>query len=390
MTQVRGFVKENRASLTRNISGLNRISKTLVKQRDALDKTLTYAPAALNNLYLAGNVKQGTLDTRDNIGELLGQLQDDPAATLCTLIGQANPPGGVCSQLSAIRGASPRAPALSGSRRPDARARGRAHRPVHGRTRGGDSDEAPSTARAPPRSLAALLAGALVLSGCSVYDVPLPGGADTGKNPMKVTLMFRDVLDLVPQSTVKVDDVTVGKVKSIKLKGYVAEVDVEVPGDLKLPENTTAQIRQTSLLGEKFIQLDRPREPRQRPALQQRRDRARPHRSQPRGRRGLRRARPAAQRRWRRPAQDHRLRAEQRLHRARGRGALGPDPDPHLHGPARREQGVHRRGAGEHQPPGRGDPQAGRHHQERAGRHPRRPALGRTVSAPTWSSCSRP
>ena len=114
MVQVRGFVKENRSSLTRNISGLNRISKTLVKQRDALDKTLTYAPAALNNLYLAGNVKEGTLDTRDNVGELLGQLQDDPAATLCTLIGQANPPGGVCSQLSAIRGASPRAPALTG------------------------------------------------------------------------------------------------------------------------------------------------------------------------------------------------------------------------------------------------------------------------------------
>jgi phospholipid/cholesterol/gamma-HCH transport system substrate-binding protein len=109
--------------------------------------------------------------------------------------------------------------------------------------------------------LVGLLSGVLVLSGCSVYDVPLPGGADTGKNPLKLTLMFRDVLDLVPQSTVKIDDVTVGKVKSIKLKGYVAEVSVEVPGDVKLPSNTTAQIRQTSLLGEKFIALDRPENP---------------------------------------------------------------------------------------------------------------------------------
>ena len=40
MVQVRGFVKENRGSLTRNIAGLNRISKVLVKRRDALDKTL--------------------------------------------------------------------------------------------------------------------------------------------------------------------------------------------------------------------------------------------------------------------------------------------------------------------------------------------------------------
>jgi phospholipid/cholesterol/gamma-HCH transport system substrate-binding protein len=90
MTQVRSFVKENRASLTSNISGLNKISKTLVKQRAALDKTLQYAPAALNNLYLAGNVKQGTLDTRDDAGELTNQLQSNPAAVLCTLAGQAN------------------------------------------------------------------------------------------------------------------------------------------------------------------------------------------------------------------------------------------------------------------------------------------------------------
>ena len=68
MVQVRGFVKENRGSLTRNIAGLNRVSKVLVKRRDVLDQTLRYAPAALNNLYLAGNQKQGTLDTRDNAG----------------------------------------------------------------------------------------------------------------------------------------------------------------------------------------------------------------------------------------------------------------------------------------------------------------------------------
>ena len=109
--------------------------------------------------------------------------------------------------------------------------------------------------------LASVLAGALVLSGCSIYDAPLPGGADTGDDPKKITLMFRDVLDLVPQSTVKVDDVTVGKVSAIKLKGYVAQVTVEIPGDLKMPDNTTAQIRQTSLLGEKFIALERPDNP---------------------------------------------------------------------------------------------------------------------------------
>jgi phospholipid/cholesterol/gamma-HCH transport system substrate-binding protein len=91
LVEVRSFVKENRASLTSNIAGLNQISKVLVKRRDALDEILRVAPAALNNLYLAGNVKQGTLDTRDNVGELVNQLTTNPATTLCTLVGGANP-----------------------------------------------------------------------------------------------------------------------------------------------------------------------------------------------------------------------------------------------------------------------------------------------------------
>jgi virulence factor Mce-like protein len=109
--------------------------------------------------------------------------------------------------------------------------------------------------------LVGLVSATLVLSGCGIYDAPLPGGPDTGDNPIKLTVMFRDVLDLVPQSTVKVNDVTVGKVKKVELKGYTAKVTVEVPGDINLPDNARAEIRQTSLLGEKFIQLEAPSEP---------------------------------------------------------------------------------------------------------------------------------
>jgi phospholipid/cholesterol/gamma-HCH transport system substrate-binding protein len=111
------------------------------------------------------------------------------------------------------------------------------------------------------RVLLGMLACVLVLSGCSVYDAPLPGGPDTGKNPIKVTVMFRDVLDLVPQSTVKVNDVTVGKVSKVTLKGYVAKVTIVLPHNIDLPDNATALIRQTSLLGEKFVDLEQPRNP---------------------------------------------------------------------------------------------------------------------------------
>ena len=111
------------------------------------------------------------------------------------------------------------------------------------------------------RGLVAVVVAALALSGCSVYDAPLPGGPSAGDNPIHVVAKFRDVLDLVPQSTVKVNDVSVGKVKSIKLDGYVAEVTLELPRDTKLPDNATAQIRQTSLLGEKFVSLAAPQDP---------------------------------------------------------------------------------------------------------------------------------
>ena len=77
------------------------------------------------------------------------------------------------------------------------------------------------------RLLLGLLLGSVVLSGChfDVYSLPLPGGTDVGDHPIQVTVQFQDVLDLVPKSTVKVNDVSVGQVETIELDGYTAEVD---------------------------------------------------------------------------------------------------------------------------------------------------------------------
>jgi phospholipid/cholesterol/gamma-HCH transport system substrate-binding protein len=110
------------------------------------------------------------------------------------------------------------------------------------------------------RLLALLAAVCLSLTACDfdVYDLPLPGGADTGSNPMTLHVEFADVLDLVPDSAVKVDEVSVGKVKSVDLVDGHADVTVEVRRDTKLPANATAEIRQTSLLGEKFVSLVAP------------------------------------------------------------------------------------------------------------------------------------
>ncbi|HEX3813756.1 MAG TPA: MCE family protein [Mycobacteriales bacterium] len=105
------------------------------------------------------------------------------------------------------------------------------------------------------------LALILALAGCGfhgLYSVSLPGGADLGAKPYHVTVVFGDVLDLVPQSSVKVNDVTVGKVESIKLDGWKAKVTLAVNRDVHLPANSTAQLEQTSLLGEKYVALVAP------------------------------------------------------------------------------------------------------------------------------------
>lgn len=111
------------------------------------------------------------------------------------------------------------------------------------------------------RVIAALAALALVASGCGfkgLYGVSLPGGADTGDNPMKLTMYFADALDLVPQSAVKVNDIPVGKVTAISLSGWRAKVTVEVRNSVRLHSNARAEISQTSLLGEKYVGLSDP------------------------------------------------------------------------------------------------------------------------------------
>jgi phospholipid/cholesterol/gamma-HCH transport system substrate-binding protein len=97
------------------------------------------------------------------------------------------------------------------------------------------------------------------LTGCQgIYDLPLPGGAASGGDVYRVTAEFADVLDLVPQSSVKVNQVTVGTVEKIELNGWTARVTVRLPKSVRLPDNAVAELKQTSLLGEKYVQLEPP------------------------------------------------------------------------------------------------------------------------------------
>ncbi|MGW2653814.1 MCE family protein [Streptomyces sp. NPDC001478] len=123
-----------------------------------------------------------------------------------------------------------------------------------------------------PRALPGLtlvtlgLSCTLLLTGCGapgftgIEDIPLPGGADLGDHPYEITADFADVLSLAPQSSVKVNDVAVGRVTKISLvpDTWQARVTMKVNGNIKLPANAYAHLEQSSLLGEKYVQLSPP------------------------------------------------------------------------------------------------------------------------------------
>jgi phospholipid/cholesterol/gamma-HCH transport system substrate-binding protein len=114
------------------------------------------------------------------------------------------------------------------------------------------------------RLAAALTAATVVTSGCGVLSgglrgVDLPGGANLGESPYQVTAEFSDVLDLVPQSLVKVNDVAVGSVTDIELTDdWTAKVTMLVNDSVRVPAEALARIRTTSLLGEKYVELAAP------------------------------------------------------------------------------------------------------------------------------------
>jgi phospholipid/cholesterol/gamma-HCH transport system substrate-binding protein len=115
-----------------------------------------------------------------------------------------------------------------------------------------------------PRFL--VLPAVMVLLGCSpgsfsgASDLPLPGGADLGPHPYRVVADFTDVLDLVPHAAVRVNNVPVGRVAKVELPAgsWTARVTMEVNGSVHLPANAVARLHQSSLLGEKYIQLAAP------------------------------------------------------------------------------------------------------------------------------------
>ena len=111
------------------------------------------------------------------------------------------------------------------------------------------------------KGLGLAAAVAVLTSGCGfhgIYSLPLPGGEGTGGAKYHVTIEFADALDLVPRSSVKVNGASVGTVDSVRLDGHHAAVVCAIQRGVHLPANAIARVEQTSLLGEKFVEIEPP------------------------------------------------------------------------------------------------------------------------------------
>ena len=90
----------------------------------------------------------------------------------------------------------------------------------------------------------AVLLGATCLAGCS-----------SSNGTISASAVFSDVSDLVAGAPVQFADITVGQVRSITLDGDRAEVVLSINKDADVPADVTAELQQTTILGEHYVAL---------------------------------------------------------------------------------------------------------------------------------------
>jgi phospholipid/cholesterol/gamma-HCH transport system substrate-binding protein len=108
--------------------------------------------------------------------------------------------------------------------------------------------------------------GVLLLAGCQfggLNSLDMPGTAGHGNGSYTITVELPDVATLPQNSPVMIDDVTVGSVSGIEAMQrpdgtFFAAVKLSLDGNVNLPQNSTATVAQTSLLGSQHVELAPP------------------------------------------------------------------------------------------------------------------------------------
>ncbi|MFE3446668.1 MCE family protein [Nocardia sp. NPDC059180] len=105
----------------------------------------------------------------------------------------------------------------------------------------------------------ALLLTAGLATGCGVTvdSVPMPEPGIGGPG-YTIRAAFRDALNLPDRAHVKIGGTDIGVVTDIATTNFIADVEMLIRGDIKLPRGTTAELRQATPLGDIFVAMTLP------------------------------------------------------------------------------------------------------------------------------------
>jgi phospholipid/cholesterol/gamma-HCH transport system substrate-binding protein len=99
------------------------------------------------------------------------------------------------------------------------------------------------------------------LSGCSwtgINSVSLPFTKGRGDDSLTITVQLENAANLVPNSEVKYDEVTIGSVRKIELEDWVATLTIGLEEGSHVPADVVASVAQKSLLGAEYLELKDP------------------------------------------------------------------------------------------------------------------------------------
>lgn len=101
----------------------------------------------------------------------------------------------------------------------------------------------------------------LTVTGCAFHglnSLPLPGAVGRGPGAQIFHVEVANVGTMEPNSPVMINDVVVGSVGNMRVRGWHADVEISVLPDVVVPANAVAKVGQTSLLGSMHLELNPP------------------------------------------------------------------------------------------------------------------------------------
>ncbi|MGH3958021.1 MCE family protein [Mycobacterium sp.] len=101
----------------------------------------------------------------------------------------------------------------------------------------------------------------LTATGCAfqgLNSLPLPGAVGRGPGAQVFHVEIANVGTMESNSPVMINDVVVGSVGKMTVRGWHADVEVAVQPDVVVPANAVASVGQTSLLGSMHLELNPP------------------------------------------------------------------------------------------------------------------------------------